>query len=108
MFPGMFMKKPDKAAALKQLKSHLAAFGAWVVVLRLITQWFSDSPCPSFKTLNKCNISASSLPLVRVKLETLVSQERLLTTGQFDVVSISFTFDLVMSNLTVNAFLLFL
>ncbi|KAG9130163.1 hypothetical protein Leryth_018761 [Lithospermum erythrorhizon] len=34
MFPGMFMKKPDKAAALKQLKSHVAAFGAWVVVLR--------------------------------------------------------------------------
>ncbi|XP_016187070.1 mitochondrial import receptor subunit TOM6 homolog [Arachis ipaensis] len=35
MFPGMFMRKPDKAAALKQLKSHVAMFGAWVVVVRV-------------------------------------------------------------------------
>ncbi|KAB5561287.1 hypothetical protein DKX38_006244 [Salix brachista] len=35
MFPGMFMRKPDKAEALKQLKSHVAMFGAWVVVLRV-------------------------------------------------------------------------
>ncbi|RDX94134.1 Mitochondrial import receptor subunit TOM6-like protein, partial [Mucuna pruriens] len=35
MFPGMFMRKPDKAAALKQLKSHVAMFGAWVVVIRV-------------------------------------------------------------------------
>ena len=35
MFPGMFMRKPEKAEALKQLKSHVAMFGAWVVVLRV-------------------------------------------------------------------------
>ncbi|XP_045819645.1 mitochondrial import receptor subunit TOM6 homolog [Trifolium pratense] len=35
MFPGMFMQKPDKAAALKQLKSHVAMFGTWVVVVRI-------------------------------------------------------------------------
>ncbi|XP_034927343.1 mitochondrial import receptor subunit TOM6 homolog [Populus alba] len=35
MFPGLFMKKPDKAEALKQLRSHVAMFGAWVVVLRV-------------------------------------------------------------------------
>lgn len=35
MFPGMFMRKPDKAEALKQLKSHVTMFGAWVVVLRV-------------------------------------------------------------------------
>ncbi|KAJ6985446.1 hypothetical protein NC653_023409 [Populus alba x Populus x berolinensis] len=29
MFPGLFMKKPDKAEALKQLRSHVAMFGAW-------------------------------------------------------------------------------
>ncbi|KAL8542828.1 hypothetical protein ACS0TY_003642 [Phlomoides rotata] len=45
MFPGMFMRKPDKAAALKQLKSHVAMFGAWVVVIRVtpyICYYFSD------------------------------------------------------------------
>lgn len=31
----MFMKKPDKAAALKQLRSHVAMFGTWVVVIRV-------------------------------------------------------------------------
>ena len=31
----MFIKKPDKAEALKQLKSHVAMFGAWVVVIRI-------------------------------------------------------------------------
>ncbi|OIV99459.1 hypothetical protein TanjilG_17269 [Lupinus angustifolius] len=35
MFPGMFMRKPDKAAALKQLKSHAAMFGTWVVLIRV-------------------------------------------------------------------------
>ncbi|XP_044509422.1 mitochondrial import receptor subunit TOM6 homolog [Mangifera indica] len=35
MFPGMFMRKPDKAAALKQLKTHVAMFGAWVAVVRV-------------------------------------------------------------------------
>ncbi|KAK7341529.1 hypothetical protein VNO80_24461 [Phaseolus coccineus] len=35
MFPGMFMRKPDKAAALKQLKSHVTMFGAWVLVIRV-------------------------------------------------------------------------
>ncbi|XP_054786471.1 mitochondrial import receptor subunit TOM6 homolog [Prosopis cineraria] len=35
MFPGMFMRKPDKAAALKQLKSHVAMFSAWVVAIRV-------------------------------------------------------------------------
>lgn len=34
MFPGMFMRKPDKAAALKQLKTHVIMFGAWVAVIR--------------------------------------------------------------------------
>ncbi|KAG7035109.1 Mitochondrial import receptor subunit TOM6-like protein, partial [Cucurbita argyrosperma subsp. argyrosperma] len=36
MFPGMFMRKPDKAAALKQLRSHVAMFGVWVAGERLI------------------------------------------------------------------------
>lgn len=35
MFPGMFMRKPDKAAALKQLRTHVAMFGAWVAVIRV-------------------------------------------------------------------------
>ncbi|OMO92182.1 hypothetical protein COLO4_17788 [Corchorus olitorius] len=35
MFPGMFMRKPDKAAALKQLKIHVALFGGWVAVIRV-------------------------------------------------------------------------
>lgn len=45
MFPGMFQRKPDKAAALKQLKSHVAMFGAWAVVIRLtpyVLHYFSD------------------------------------------------------------------
>ena len=45
MFPGMFMRKPDKAEALKQLKSHVAMFGAWVVVLRVtpcVLHYLSD------------------------------------------------------------------
>nr|GLL28488.1 mitochondrial import receptor subunit TOM6 homolog [Ipomoea trifida]GMD02620.1 mitochondrial import receptor subunit TOM6 homolog [Ipomoea batatas]GMD05070.1 mitochondrial import receptor subunit TOM6 homolog [Ipomoea batatas]GMD07123.1 mitochondrial import receptor subunit TOM6 homolog [Ipomoea batatas]GMD08696.1 mitochondrial import receptor subunit TOM6 homolog [Ipomoea batatas] len=45
MFPGLFMRKPDKAAALKQLKSHAAMFGAWVVVIRVapyILHYISD------------------------------------------------------------------
>ncbi|KAB2635742.1 mitochondrial import receptor subunit TOM6-like protein [Pyrus ussuriensis x Pyrus communis] len=33
MFP-MFMQKPDKAEALKQLRSHVAMFGAWVLAIR--------------------------------------------------------------------------
>ncbi|XP_008355673.1 mitochondrial import receptor subunit TOM6 homolog [Malus domestica] len=33
MFP-MFMQKPDKAEALKQLRSHVAMFGAWVIAIR--------------------------------------------------------------------------
>ncbi|KAI5390317.1 hypothetical protein KIW84_075576 [Lathyrus oleraceus] len=32
MFPG-FMRKPDKTAALKELKAHVAMFGTWVVVI---------------------------------------------------------------------------
>lgn len=46
MFPGMFMKKPDKAVALKQLRTHLALFGSWVVVIRAapyVLSYFSDS-----------------------------------------------------------------
>ncbi|CAI0548318.1 unnamed protein product [Linum tenue] len=35
MFPGMFMKKPDKAEAYKQLKVHAAMFTAWVAVIRI-------------------------------------------------------------------------
>ncbi|KAM3377070.1 mitochondrial import receptor subunit TOM6 [Capsicum galapagoense] len=45
MFPGMFMRKPDKAAALKQLKTHVVLFGAWVVAIRVtpyILHYFSD------------------------------------------------------------------
>ncbi|MBA0666861.1 hypothetical protein Goklo_003221, partial [Gossypium klotzschianum] len=45
MFPGMFMRKPDKAAALKQLKVHVAMFGVWVAVVRVtpyILHYLSD------------------------------------------------------------------
>ncbi|KAF1896818.1 hypothetical protein Lal_00034519 [Lupinus albus] len=43
MFPGMFMRKPDKAAALKQLKSHAAMFGTWVVwFLRMMCFWVQE------------------------------------------------------------------
>lgn len=45
MFPGMFARKPDKEVALKQLRSHVAMFGAWVVVVRAapyILHYFSD------------------------------------------------------------------
>ncbi|XP_039056897.1 mitochondrial import receptor subunit TOM6 homolog [Hibiscus syriacus] len=35
MFPGMFMRKPDKAAALKQLKAHVAMFRVWMTVVRV-------------------------------------------------------------------------
>ncbi|KAJ8747650.1 hypothetical protein K2173_012826 [Erythroxylum novogranatense] len=35
MFPGMFMRKPDKAEALKQLKAHAAMFGIWVAAIRV-------------------------------------------------------------------------
>ncbi|XP_059314131.1 mitochondrial import receptor subunit TOM6 homolog [Lycium barbarum] len=45
MFPGMFMRKPDKAAALKQLKTHVVLFGTWVAVIRVapyILHYFSD------------------------------------------------------------------
>lgn len=31
----MFMRKPDKAAALKQLRTHAAMFGLWVAVIRV-------------------------------------------------------------------------
>ncbi|EEF43326.1 mitochondrial import receptor subunit TOM6 homolog [Ricinus communis] len=45
MFPGMFMRKPDKAAALKQLKTHAAIFGAWVALIRVtpyVLHYLSD------------------------------------------------------------------
>ncbi|CAN0913873.1 Mitochondrial import receptor subunit TOM6 homolog [Linum grandiflorum] len=35
MFPGMFLKKPDKAAAYKELKFHAAMFAGWVAVIRI-------------------------------------------------------------------------
>lgn len=35
MFPGMFMKKPDKEEAMKQLRIHAGMFGARVVVIRV-------------------------------------------------------------------------
>ncbi|XP_038724220.1 mitochondrial import receptor subunit TOM6 homolog [Tripterygium wilfordii] len=47
MFPGMFMKKPDKAAALKQLKVHLTMFGVCVAVIRVtpyVLHYLSDTP----------------------------------------------------------------
>lgn len=31
----MFMRKPDKAAALKQLKTHVVLFGTWVAMIRV-------------------------------------------------------------------------
>ncbi|XP_019092243.1 PREDICTED: mitochondrial import receptor subunit TOM6 homolog [Camelina sativa] len=46
MFPGVFMQKPDKAVALKELKSHVTLFGACVVLVRSATyvlSYFSDS-----------------------------------------------------------------
>ncbi|XP_019082386.1 PREDICTED: mitochondrial import receptor subunit TOM6 homolog [Camelina sativa] len=46
MFPAMFMQKPDKAVALKEFKSHVALFGACVVLIRSATyvlSYFSDS-----------------------------------------------------------------
>ncbi|CAM8935368.1 hypothetical protein QQ045_014318 [Rhodiola kirilowii] len=35
MFPGMFARKPDKAAAMKELKKHVLVFGVWVAVIRV-------------------------------------------------------------------------
>ncbi|GKD85173.1 mitochondrial import receptor subunit TOM6 [Tanacetum coccineum] len=35
MFPRMFMRKPDKAAA--QLRVHVGLFGAWVAAIRVAT-----------------------------------------------------------------------
>ncbi|KAL8239439.1 hypothetical protein R6Q59_016006 [Mikania micrantha] len=46
MFPGMFMRKPNKEAALKQLRVHVALFGAWVAAIRVapyVLHYFSDS-----------------------------------------------------------------
>ncbi|KAL7585924.1 mitochondrial import receptor subunit TOM6 homolog [Lactuca sativa] len=46
MFPGMFMRKPDKEAALKQLRVHVAMFGSWVVAIRVapyVLHYFSGS-----------------------------------------------------------------
>ncbi|XP_047332800.1 mitochondrial import receptor subunit TOM6 homolog [Impatiens glandulifera] len=45
MFPSMFARKPDKAAALKKMKIHVATFGVWVAVVRLtpyVLHYFSD------------------------------------------------------------------
>ena len=39
------MRKPEKAAALKQLKEHAAIFGVWVAVIRVtpyILHYLSD------------------------------------------------------------------
>ncbi|KVD98101.1 hypothetical protein Ccrd_024306 [Cynara cardunculus var. scolymus] len=46
MFPGMFMRKPDKQVALKQLRVHVAMFGSWVVAIRVapyLLHYFSDN-----------------------------------------------------------------
>nr|XP_043626889.1 mitochondrial import receptor subunit TOM6 homolog [Erigeron canadensis] len=46
MFPGMFMRKPDKEVALKELRFHVALFGSWVVAIRAapyILHYFSDN-----------------------------------------------------------------
>ncbi|CAH2053349.1 unnamed protein product [Thlaspi arvense] len=46
MFSGMFMKKPEKAVALKELKQNVALFGGGVVLIRLapyVLAYFSDS-----------------------------------------------------------------
>lgn len=45
MFAGMFARKPDKAVALKQLRTHAIMFGAWVAVVRVtpyILHYLSD------------------------------------------------------------------
>ncbi|KAL7206618.1 hypothetical protein ACSBR2_019353 [Camellia fascicularis] len=45
MFPSMLARKPDKEVALKQLRTHVAMFGAWVAVVRItpyILYYFSD------------------------------------------------------------------
>lgn len=39
------MRKPDKAVALKQLRSHVAMFGVWVAVIRVtpyVLHYLSD------------------------------------------------------------------
>ncbi len=44
MFAGMFPRKPDKAVALKQLRTHAIMFGAWVAAVRItpyILHYFS-------------------------------------------------------------------
>lgn len=46
MFPGMFMRKPDKDVALKELRTHVALFGGWVLIVRAVPyvlSYFSDS-----------------------------------------------------------------
>ncbi|KAK9136424.1 hypothetical protein Syun_015754 [Stephania yunnanensis] len=35
MILGAIPRRPDKATALKQLKSHLTMFGIWVAVVRV-------------------------------------------------------------------------
>ncbi|KAI4298391.1 hypothetical protein L6164_031958 [Bauhinia variegata] len=41
MFPGLF-QRPNKAEALKQLRSQLAIFGAWVAVIRILILFSSS------------------------------------------------------------------
>ncbi|CAA3026764.1 mitochondrial import receptor subunit TOM6 homolog [Olea europaea subsp. europaea] len=46
MFPGMFMRMPDKAEALKQPKTHAPMFEIWVDVIWVtpyLLHYFSDS-----------------------------------------------------------------
>ncbi|GKA31573.1 mitochondrial import receptor subunit TOM6 [Tanacetum coccineum] len=46
MFPRMFMRKPDKADALKHLRVHVELFGAWVAAIRVapyVLHYFSDT-----------------------------------------------------------------
>ncbi|KAK4752121.1 hypothetical protein SAY87_020919 [Trapa incisa] len=45
MFSGMFMSKPDKEEALKQLRSHVTMFGIWVAAIRVapyVLHYFCD------------------------------------------------------------------
>ncbi|KAJ8572300.1 hypothetical protein K7X08_008811 [Anisodus acutangulus] len=45
MFPGMFMRKPDKTAALKQLKTHVALFDSQFSLLLFILSFSRGIKC---------------------------------------------------------------
>nr|GMD84346.1 mitochondrial import receptor subunit TOM6 homolog [Ipomoea batatas] len=83
MFPGMFMRKPNKAASLKQLKAHVGMFGAWVVAIRILGHT---------ENLRGCDLRVES-PLA-ISTAQLTTSPSLLATG------IPFTIDRSLSPLT--------